>query len=251
VSKNNQQHKNAEIPADCVSLENLAERYLGLVIPIARHFQKRLPPRVDFDDLVGAGNLGLVEAARRYNPARGTSFDTFARHRIRGAIGDSLRRIDHVSRYLRGQQKAAEQATAELMTILGRNPTEAEVAERLHVPLQRWRRLRRELHEAGCPVNGPPMHRLPAPSDPARLPCNHENPEQMAMISEVHRVLLRAIGTLPARYQQVIQLYDFQELTMEQIGITLGVDQSRVSQIRTAALARLRVLLAPWFSELR
>jgi RNA polymerase sigma factor FliA len=215
VPKRKQKRLSVEMPEVRAAPENLAERNRRLVIPIARNFQKRLPPSVDFDDLVGAGNLGLVEAARRYNPARGSSFNTFAKHRIRGAIGDSLRRIDHVSRYLRSQQKVAEQATAELMTTLGRHPTEAEVADKLQIPLRRWRRLRRELHEAGCPVNGPPMNRPSAPADPAKLPCNHENPEQMAMSSEVHRILFKAIGMLPTRHQQVIRLYEFGELSME------------------------------------
>jgi RNA polymerase sigma factor FliA len=251
VSKNKRQCISAAIPADRVAPDNLAEQNLTLVAPLARSFQKRLPPCVDFNDLVGAGNLGLVEAARRYNPSRETSFDTFARHRIRGAIGDSLRRIDPVSRCLRNRQKAAEQAAAELMTILGRQPTEAEVADRLQIPLGRWQKLRRELHEAGCPVNGHPVNRHLGPVNPAKLPSNNHNPEQMAMESETRRIIARAIGTLPARYRQVIRLYDFGELTMEQIGNRLGVDQSRVSQIRTDALARLRVQLGHWFSKAR
>lgn len=246
-----EQPMTAEISGAATAPESLAERYLGLVIPIARHFQKQLPACVDFNDLVGAGNLGLVEATRRYDPARGTSFDGFARHRIRGAIMDSLRRVDTVSRYLRSQQKAAEQATAALMTILGRNPTELEIAERLRLPVQRWRRLRCQLYEVGCPVNGPPMNRPLVPTDPAKLPSDHDNPEKTAMISETRRILLKAIGTLPVRHRKVIHLYDFGELTMEQIGTRLGIDQSRVSQIRRDALARLRVLLARWFSELR
>lgn len=100
------------------SPEELAERHLSLVVPIARSFKNRLPSSVDFDDLVGAGNLGLVEAARRFDPARGTSFGTFAKHRIRGAITDSLRRLDPVSRPLRSRQKTAERATRELMASL-------------------------------------------------------------------------------------------------------------------------------------
>ena len=105
VSKPKRQPISGEMPAARASPEELAERYLSLVIPIARSFQKRLPSSVDFDDLVGAGNLGLVEAARRFNPAQGASFGAFAQHRIRGAITDSLRRIDPVSRCLRSQQK--------------------------------------------------------------------------------------------------------------------------------------------------
>ena len=149
VSKPKRQRITGGIPAARASPDELAERYLSLVIPIARSFQKRLPSSVDFDDLVGAGNLGLVEAARRFDPAKGASFGAFAKHRIRGAIIDSLRRIDPVSRTLRSQQKGAERATTELMANLGRCPTEAETARRLHLSLRCWRRLRWKLYTAG------------------------------------------------------------------------------------------------------
>ena len=98
VSKHKRQRISGGIPAARASPDELAERYLSLVIPIARSFQKRLPSSVDFDDLVGAGNLGLIDAARRFDPAQGASFGAFAKHRIRGAITDSLRRLDAVSR---------------------------------------------------------------------------------------------------------------------------------------------------------
>lgn len=249
MSKIKPQRINAAIPTARGTPQNLAEAHLRLVIPIARNFHKRLPPSVDFDDLVGAGNLGLVEAARRYNPSRGAPFGAFAGHRIRGAIMDSLRRIDPVSRCLRSRQKAAEQASAELMTILGRYPTEKEIAVRLQLPLGRWRRLCRELYEAGCPVNGPPMNRPLAPRDPDRLRATGADPEQTTCQAETRQILARAIDTLPNRYRQVLRLYDFEELTMRQIGIRLGVDESRVSQIRADALARLRVHLARRFRK--
>src|SRR5438445_8977617 len=169
VSQRKRQRMTGGIPAAGASPDELAERYLSLVIPIARSFQKRLPSCVDFDDLVGAGNLGLVEAARRFDPAQGASFGAFAQHRIRGAITDSLRRIDPVSRSLRSQQKTAERATTELMTDLGRCPTEAETAKRLHVSLRRWRRLRWKLYTAGCPVDSHPMNRGAPQVDPDKL----------------------------------------------------------------------------------
>src|SRR5207253_1979581 len=180
VSQHKRQRITGGIPAARASPGELAERYLSLVIPIARNFQKRLPSSVDFDDLVGAGNLGLVEAARRFNPAQGASFGAFAQHRIRGAITDSLRRIDPVSRCLRSQQKGAERATTELMANLGRCPTEAETARRLRLSLRRWRRLRWKLYTAGCPVDGYPMHGALAQADPDKLPGTWADPEQLA-----------------------------------------------------------------------
>jgi len=249
VSQRKRQRITGGIPAAGVSPDELAQRYLSLVIPIARSFQKRLPSSVDFDDLVGAGNLGLVEAARRFDPAQGVSFGAFAQHRIRGAITDSLRRIDPVSRCLRSQQKTAERATRELMTNLGRCPTEAETARRLHLSLRRWRRLRWKLYTAGCSVDSYPMHGALAQVEPDKLPGTWADPEQLAGMAETRQILDRAIRTLPTRHRHVLRLYDFEEWTMKQIGIRLGVDESRVSQIRAAALARLQMQLAPRFRK--
>jgi len=247
VSNHKKQRISGEIAASRASRDEPVERYLGIVIPIARSFQKRLPSSMDFDDLVGAGNLGLVEAARRFDSAEGISFTTFAQHRIRGAIMDSLRKIDPVSRCLRSQQKAAERATTELTTNLGRYPTETETAERLRLSLRRWRRLSCELYEAGCPVNGFPMKGPVAAAEADQLPGNFADPERLTALSETRSILGSAIGKLPTRYRKVLRFYHFEEWTMKQIGNALRIDESRVSQIRADALRRLRRQLAPVF----
>src|SRR5207244_8747647 len=195
VSQHKRQPISGEMPAARASPEELAERYLSLVIPIARSFQKRLPSSVDFDDLVGAGNLGLVEVARRFTPTQGASFGAFAQHRIRGAITDSLRRIDPVSRCLRSQQKTAERATTELIANLGRCPTEAETARRLHLSLRRWRRLRWKLYTAGCPVDSYRINEVPAQADPDKLPGTWADPERLAQVVETRQIRDRAIST--------------------------------------------------------
>ncbi|MGD0499080.1 MAG: sigma-70 family RNA polymerase sigma factor [Bryobacteraceae bacterium] len=221
------------------SPDELAERHLSLVIHIARDFKQRLPPGVSFDDLVGAGNLGLVEAARRFNPAKGASFSTFARHRIRGAITDSLRGIDPVSRGLRSQQKAAERAIFDLAAAKQRPPTEREIADRLKLRLGDWRKLSRTLYEAGCPLN----RYAPGATGPTeldRVPSRWPDPEQLAAIAELRAGLTEATETLPPRYRNVIRLYHFDGWTMKQIGTQLGVNESRVSQIHSSAMRRLR-----------
>ena len=135
------------------------------------------------------------------------------------------------------------------MANLGRCPTEAETARRLHLTLRRWRRLRWKLYTAGCPVDGYPMHGALAQADPDKLPGTWADPEQLAGMAETRQILDRAISTLPTRHRHVLRLYDFEEWTMKQIGIRLGVDESRVSQIRAAALARLQAQLAPRFRK--
>jgi RNA polymerase sigma factor for flagellar operon FliA len=221
------------------SPDELAERHLSLVMHIARDFKQRLPQGVSFDDLVGAGNLGLVEAARRFNPAKGASFSTFARHRIRGAITDSLRGLDPVSRCLRSRQKAAERAVSELAASKQRPPTEREIANRLKLRVRDWQKLSRTLYEAGCPVNG----HTPGTTGPTELdhvPSRWPDPEQSAAIAELRAGITEAAETLPPRYRKVIRLYHFDGWTMKQIGTHLGVNESRASQIHSGAMRRLR-----------
>jgi RNA polymerase sigma factor for flagellar operon FliA len=240
VSQRKLQPINGGIPEARASPDELAERHLPLVIHIARDFRKRLPPSVDFDDLVGAGNIGLVEAARRFHPSKGASFSTFARHRIRGAIADFLRKLDPVSRYLRRQQKTAERTISDLTATKQRLPSEREIARRLSLRVDDWRKLSRTLYEAGCSVGGF--------APPGTVPLDHlasgsTDPERQAHAAELRRILASAMETLPSRYQHAIRLYDFEEWTMKRIGAELGVNESRVSQIRTAALKKLRAQL--------
>jgi RNA polymerase sigma factor for flagellar operon FliA len=240
VSQRKPQFANGTKPAAArASPDELAERHLSLVIRIAGDFKQRLPSGVSFDDLVGAGNLGLVEAARRFNPAKGASFVTFARHRIRGAITDSLRSIDPVSRGLRYRQKASERAVFELTASKQRAPTECEIAGRLKLGVRDWRKLSRTLYEAGCPVNG----YAPGTTGPTELdhvPSRWPDPEQSAAIAELRAGIMEAAETLPPRHRNVIRLYHFDGWTMKQIGTHLGVNESRVSQIHAGAMRRLR-----------
>ena len=237
MSQRKLQPVNGRMPEARASPDELAEQHLRLVIHIARDFRKRLPPSIDFDDLVGAGNLGLVEAARRFHPNTGASFATFARHRIRGAIADFLRKLDPVSRYLRGQQKTAERTITALTAAKQRPPTEREIARRLRLRMDDWRKLSRTLYEAGCPVNGSaPQGTVP----PDHLASRWPDPERQAHLTELRQILGGALQMLPPRYRHVIHSHDFEGWTMKRIGLELGVNESRVSQIRSAALKRLR-----------
>ena len=231
---------NGKMPASArASPDELAERHLSLVIHLARDFQRRLPPCVNFGDLVGAGNLGLVEAACRFDPARGASFATFARHRIRGAMADSLRRLDPVSRRLRSFQKAAKQAADALTVTLGRAPSDAEVAAHVGLPACRFERMSRELNEAGCTVNGS------APRETAvfavdRLPAGCDDPERLAEWAELRASMNGALRTLPPRDRTVIRLRHFDGWAMKRIAAMLGISEGRVSQIHSGAMRRLR-----------
>jgi RNA polymerase sigma factor for flagellar operon FliA len=206
------------------SLDELAEEHQSLVIHVARDFERRLPPSVTFGDLVGAGNLGLVEAARRFDPANGASFPTFARHRIRGAIADSLRRLDPVSRRLRSFQRAAQQASDALTVTLGRAPSEAEVAAHVGLSESQFERLSRELYTAGYSVNISTEARL-LPVD--QLAAGSDDPERLAECTELRAAMNGALRTLPCRYRTVIRWYHFEGWTMKRIADRLGIGERR------------------------
>lgn len=231
----------------CVQSEALVLRHCHLVRDIAHSIRKSLPAYADFDDLIGAGMLGLVDAAQKFDPGRRTSFRTYAIYRIRGAMQDSLRAIDPLSRDMRKRQRESVDTIAKLAQAFKRYPTEEEIAPHLRLSVPRWRMLAQRLFDAGWPVNHD-SHYL-KPSVPVEnLQSSRHSPEDLAVRHELRRLLDRGIRTLPPRYQTVIRLYYERAWTMQRIGSMLGVNESRVSQIHAAALERLRRHLTPILS---
>lgn len=231
MSQRKRQRSNGKLPGRGRSSPgDLVVQHHSLVIHVARDFERRLPASVSFGDLVSAGNLGLVQAARRFNARKGASFPTFARHRIRGAIVDSLRRLDPLSRRLRSFQKAAAQATETLTMTLGRLPSDAEVADYLGLAACRFERLSRELHECGGAVNGVRAEAAAYLVD--QLPARSPDPERLAEMGELRDALHDALRTLPLRYRAVIRWYHFEGLSMRRIGAKLGIRQSLPDPLR-------------------
>lgn len=231
------------VPHRHPSAEELAGECFHLVTEVARGFRNRLPTNVDLDDLVGDGSIGLIEAAQRFNPRKGTSFKTFAKYRIRGAIADGLRRVDRVSRHLRQQQRAAERAIATLRTLLGRSPTEEEIAVKLGLSLASWQKQRSDLHAAGCLLPGEATPDT-APTLPENLPGVFADPEESAAFAQLGTRLGAVLQDLPPRHRAVVCLYYVRGWTMREIGTCLGVTEGRVCQIHTRALAELRLRLS-------
>jgi RNA polymerase sigma factor for flagellar operon FliA len=217
---------------------------LTLVRIIAIRVHENLPMHVDLDDLIHAGVLGLIDAAQKFDASRNASFQSYAKHRIKGAILDSLRQLDWASRDLRKQQKQADEAIRELSVRLGRAPAEGEVAAELGVPLERWRRMSMELRNTSLvSSSGPPNsdhERDLAEECPAAPDLR---PDRMCEQAQLRTTLNRAIGTLPKRYQKVVFLYYTNDMTMKEIGDVLGVNESRVSQIHKTALKKMAVAL--------
>ncbi len=217
--------------------------HLPLVRVIAVRVHENLPVHVDLDDLVHAGVMGLLDAVKKYNPKKQVAFASYAKHRIKGAILDSLRQLDWASRDLRRRHKQIEAATRELAAVLHRNPTQAEIAARMGVGDERWRRMMMELRNVGLisastrPADQEDAAAPDFPADKDSQPDNICSREQL----KVHLKL--AMQVLPARYRQVVQLYYAREMTMREIGDVMGINESRVSQIHKSALQKMAVAL--------
>jgi RNA polymerase sigma factor for flagellar operon FliA len=223
--------------------DQLVLKHLALVRAIAVRVYENLPVHVDLDDLVHAGIMGLFDAAVKYNGEKQVSFQGYAKHRIRGAILDSLRDMDWASRDLRRRHKQLEAITRELAATLERTPTEAEIAEKMGMDIARWRQVAIELRVVGllsASSRAPENENQAVPEFPAG---DALNPDVLTGQKELRSVLSTAMKTLPERYQTVIGLYYVGGKTMREIGDRMGINESRVSQIHRAALDRMQVNL--------
>jgi RNA polymerase sigma factor for flagellar operon FliA len=224
--------------------EQLLLDHLPQVQYIARRIHDRLPPQVLLEDLVHAGILGLMDAVRKYDPTKNVQLKHYAEFRIRGAILDSLRQVDWSPRALRRQARRLEQAVLDCKARLGRDPTEPEIADELQITLEALQHLLGDLRgldigSLQADSSDPNGEEMAAQNRPA----DQEDPYHLALRAEMSGFLEKAIGELPSRERQVLALYHFEELTMKEVGAVLGIGESRVSQIHTAAVIRLRARL--------
>jgi RNA polymerase sigma factor for flagellar operon FliA len=217
--------------------------HLPLVRAIAMRVHENLPVHVDLDDLVHAGVLGLFDAADKYDPNKQVAFSSYAKHRIKGAILDSLRQSDWASRDLRRRHKQVEAISRELAATLQRSPTDVEMAERLGVEVERWRQMMLDLRNVGlisASTRGTEGDDLPAPE----FPCKPEtHPDSICARHQLKTMLGDAMKVLPERYRKVVFLYYTNEMTMKEIGGVLGINESRVSQIHKSALEKMATAL--------
>ncbi|MBC7928613.1 MAG: FliA/WhiG family RNA polymerase sigma factor [Bryobacteraceae bacterium] len=223
--------------------DQLVLQNLSLVKSIALRVHETLPVHVDTDDLTHAGVLGLIDAATRFDTEKQVSFSSYAKHRIKGAILDSLRQLDWASRDLRKRHKQYESASRELTSELGHSPSDAEMAERLGVTLDRWRQMMVDLRNTGlvsANTRSTDHEDLPEP-EYAGTPDSQ--PDSMCARQQMRSALDGAMTCLPDRYRQVVTMYYTNEMTMKDIGSRLGINESRVSQIHKAALGKMSVAL--------
>lgn len=217
--------------------------HLHLARIIAIRIYEGLPIHLELEELIQVGILGLIDAADRFDESKNVTFPGYAKHRIRGAILDSLREMDWASRDQRRRYKQVESVVRSLSALLQRHPTDAEVAQEMGVDIKKWHQMMSDLGTQG-PVSASSrpygQEDLPEPEFPAN---EAENPDAICKRNELAGVIRNAILSLPTRYQTVVTMYYTQELTMKEIGGLLGVNESRVSQIHKSALQKMAVVL--------
>ena len=230
---------------DLSERNRLLMKNLGQVRYIARRIHERLPPQVDLQDLIHAGVLGLIDALHKYDPGRDIELTSYAKFRIRGSILDSLRKLDWSPRDLRSKARRIEQSHRNIEAQFGRAATAPEVAADMGVSLQEYDWMLAELRglELGSLEDTGREDSCRPDLDRFLRTSPEQDPFHLCMRSEVRGLLENAIEQLPARERRVLALYYFEDLTMREVGAALGVNESRVSQIHSAAMVRLRVLL--------
>ncbi len=219
--------------------------HLPTVRYIARRIHERLPQHVELDDLISAGVVGLMDAFTKFDHGKKVQFKSYAQFRIRGAILDSLRTLDWSPRELRRKGRAVEEAIRSVTQRLGRAPAEQEIAVEMQLSLEEYQQLLGDLK--GLEIGSLHMERAEDSGDEelAYVPGSpDEDPLFRCLKGEMKQRLVDAIEDLPERERLVLTLYYYEEMTMKDIGLTLGVVESRISQIHSSAVVRLRVALA-------
>ena len=221
---------------------------LYIVKIIASKLYARIPGGIELEDLVHTGILGLIDAVKRYDPSKGTRFATYASLRIRGAMLDELRNLDWASRSLRQKIKEIENAFEALEIKLGRPPREDEVAESLNMSLPEFYKFLNESRGVGIGVFRMPADDEANYTDEEMLSYYlEENSSSPALIMEKNEMkdkISRFIRQLPNKEQLVLSMYYLDDLNLKVVGKVLNLTESRISQIRTAAILRLRAKLA-------
>ncbi len=227
--------------------EAAIRQYGPMVRRVATQMVSRLPANVELDDLVQAGMIGLFDSLSRYQAEQGAQFETFAMQRIRGAMIDELREADWLPRSVRRSQRTIDGAIRRLEQCLQRPPAEREVAEALGVALDEYQRMLGQargaqlvcLDELGEGEFDEDLREHPGAAQPG-------DPSQMLRDDRFRQALLAAIDELPERERMLMGMYYDREMNLKEIGAVLGVTESRVSQLHTQAVARLRVKLRGW-----
>ena len=227
--------------------ETFIKQYAPLVKYVAGKVAVGMPHNVEFDDLVGFGVFGLLDAIDKFDPEKNVKFKTYAVTRIRGAIFDELRSIDWVPRSVRQKSREVDEAVGTLEARLGRTATDQEVANAMGISEEEYLKTLQKI--SGTSIlsindvwySGDENDKVSI-GDSIESPASL-NPEIIAERDEIRRVIVEAINDLPDKEKKILVLYYFEDLTLKEIGQVLEVTESRVSQLHTKAIGRLRFKL--------
>jgi RNA polymerase sigma factor for flagellar operon FliA len=230
----------------------LLENYLPIVKYTADRLRAKLPDEVDVDDLISAGIFGLMDALKAFDPERGVKFETYCSPRIRGAILDELRSMDWVPRLVRSRAHKLNNATHTLEAQFGRKPEEKELAKQMKVTMKEFRKVQRDAHAVGLVSLSRKWFETDSSKDVREIDVledrRSDNPFHTAQAKDLRELVTRGLSRAE---RLIIILYYFEEMTMKEIGETLDLSESRVSQMHSAILARLRSQLENRKKELQ
>lgn len=232
--------------------DQLIMDYAPLIRFVAQRIAARLPSNIDIDDLISAGVIGLMDAIEKYDPSRDNKFKTYAEFRIRGAILDELRSQDWVPRSVRDKAKKIEKTYAELEQKFGRAVSDTEISGALGVELDEYYDMVAKVKAVTLlsidELSGPNQH-----DRKSLLEClensNSKNPFTQLKSKGIRELLVKNIEDLPEKQKLVLSLYYYEDLNLKEIGKILDVTESRVSQLHTQAVEKLRARLKPILSD--
>ena len=233
--------------------EEVIKRYSPMIKYVANRIAMRLPPHIEVDDLISVGVLGLMDAISKYDSTRGAKFKTYAEFRVRGAILDELRSLDWVPRSIRQKASQVDKVVQELQAKLSRSPEDEEVAKEMGLSLYQF-------HDTLNETKSMPVFSLEdlglakdSGEQQSLLDClagkADADPQTQIRLVELKEIIAKAIDGLPEKERLMVSLYYYEELTMKEIGAVLEITESRVSQIHSKAVYRLRTKLKAIIAE--
>ncbi len=226
--------------------EGLVHQYIPLVKHVVNRLAMTLPPHVDGEDLYAAGLSGLLNAVRQYNPSAGTSFETYARLRIRGAIFDELRRMDWVPRSVHSKARKVHKVMQAIEQEKGRAATEQEVAKALEIPLDEYQRWQEEIRPPSFLCLDATFNNDQEDS-PSQYECladqRQEDPFDGTFRRELAQIIADRIKQLPEMQRKVLALYYFEDMRLREIAEVFGLTESRICQIHAQAVGNIRGFL--------
>jgi RNA polymerase sigma factor for flagellar operon FliA len=223
--------------------EKIITEYAGLVKLVAGRLSMYLGHNVEYDDLVGYGTFGLIDAIEKFDYTKGNKFETYASLRIRGAILDQIRKMDWIPRSIRQKQRKIENAYQALESKLGRNITDEDIADELNLSIEEFEEWQNQTNITNIISLDEFIEQGSESKTDQYFASTFEQPDRIVEQKEIKELLARTLETLTEKEKRVIVLYYYEDLTLKEISKVLEVSESRISQLHTKALQKLKAKL--------